>query len=99
MCEGKSSVSNAKSYLEMGEFWDTHDSSDYWDEVPAVEFDAAAESQDIYYPLDIALAMRMREIAKRKGVLPRTLLAGWVREKLTEAARDRTDEVSSRSSV
>ena len=99
MGEGKSSISRAKSYLEMGEFWDAHDSSDYWDEVPAAEFDADAESHDIYYPLDIALAMRMREIAKRMGVPPRDLLEQWVREKLSETTEKRADDVVSQGSV
>ena len=29
---GKSSISKAQSYTDIGEFWDTHDLADYWDQ-------------------------------------------------------------------
>ena len=33
----KSSISKAQSYQEIGEFWDTHNLSDYWDEIKPIE--------------------------------------------------------------
>ena len=33
-----SSISKASSYEEMGEFWDTHDLTDYWDQTYKVDF-------------------------------------------------------------
>ena len=54
MGEDKSSISAARSYLEIGEYWDSHDSSDLWNEVPAAEFDMSAESQEVYYPLAVS---------------------------------------------
>lgn len=38
MGEGKSSISQAQSYREIGEFWDTHDLVDYWKQTELVEF-------------------------------------------------------------
>ena len=99
MNAGKSSVSEASSYEAMGEFWDTHDTSDYWDEVPSAEFDMDAKSRAIYYPIEMELALEMRAVAKRMGVSPKVLLARWVREKLSDEAREKTDEMVSPSSV
>ena len=31
MSENKTSISQAQSYQEIGQFWDTHDVTDYWD--------------------------------------------------------------------
>jgi hypothetical protein len=42
MRKSKSSISNATSYEEIGEFWDSHDLSDYWDRTKPVEFEPAA---------------------------------------------------------
>ena len=95
MNAGKSSISNASSYEEMGNFWDTHDASDYWDEVPSTEFDTDVKSRAIYYPLEMSLAMEMRAIAKSRGLPPKALLAQWVREKLSEVAQERVDEAAS----
>ena len=99
MSEDKSSRSRARSYIEMGEFWDTHDASDYWDEVHAAEFDTDTESQSVYYPIDIELAQGMRAVAKRLGVPPKVLLTQWVQEKLSETASDVVEEPLSHSSV
>ncbi|HEX8494083.1 MAG TPA: tetratricopeptide repeat protein [Pyrinomonadaceae bacterium] len=44
MRKNKSSISKADSYKEIGEFWDTHDLDDYWDETREVEFKVDIQS-------------------------------------------------------
>lgn len=39
MKENKTSISGAQSYEEIGEFWDSHDLGDYWDQTQPVEFE------------------------------------------------------------
>ncbi len=39
MSESKSSISQAQSYRGIGEFWDTHDLADYWEQTESVEFE------------------------------------------------------------
>lgn len=82
MSRDKSSLSKAQSYKEIGEFWDTHDLGDYWEQTQPVEFEVDIQSEVTYYPLDVALATKVRSIAKRRGVSPETLLNLWVQEKL-----------------
>lgn len=37
--KAKSSISKAQSYKEIGEFWDSHDLADYWDQTEPAEFE------------------------------------------------------------
>lgn len=84
MSEGKSSISKASSYQEIGEFWDTHDLSDYWEKTHPVDFEVDIESDGVYCSIDIHLAAEIRSVANRKGVSSSTLLNSWIREKLSQ---------------
>jgi hypothetical protein len=84
MRESKSSISKARSYKEIGEFWDTHDLGKYWNRLRPVNFEVAIESETTYYPLDSSLSMTLRTIAKKRGISPEILLNLWVQEKVHE---------------
>ncbi len=84
MDENKSSISQAQSYKEIGEFWDTHDLADYWDQTDPVEFEVDIQSEVRYYPLERTLAASVAEIARQSGVSAETLLNLWIQEKLQE---------------
>lgn len=80
----KSSISKAKSYKEIGEFWDTHDISDSWNETKKAEFDVAIDSEMIYYAVDKTLSEKIQNLARKRGITPDTLLNLWVQEKIQE---------------
>lgn len=82
--KGRSSISKVRSYKEIGEFWDTHDLSKHWEETQPAEFELALQFEVTYYPLDVALAEKVRTLAKQRGVSTETLLNLWVQEKLQE---------------
>ena len=84
MSKSKSSISEAQSYKEIGEFWDTHDLADYWEQTHPVEFEVDIQSEVTYYALDATLSAKIRSIAKQCGVSPETLLNLWVQERLQE---------------
>jgi hypothetical protein len=86
MSEGRSSISQAKSYKEMGEFWDTHDLADYWDQTEPVDFEVDIQSETTYYALDRQLSQKLARVAEERGVSAETLLNMWVQEKLLEQA-------------
>jgi hypothetical protein len=86
MNEGKSSISQATSYQEMGEFWDTHDAADFWEQTEPVEFEVDIESEVRYYALETSLATQIDHYARHKGVSAETLLNLWVQEKIHELA-------------
>ncbi len=84
MRRDKSSISKAKSYKEIGEFWDTHDLSDFWDRTKRVKCEVGIESEITYYSLDKKLAEEVQSIARKRGVSPDTLINLWVQEKIQE---------------
>ena len=84
MGKNKSSISQASSYLEIGEFWDSHDLGDFWDQTRPVEFDVDLQREVILLPLDRELSEKVAELARKKGVRIETLLTSWVQEKLSK---------------
>ncbi len=80
----RSSISNATSYEEIGEFWDEHNTADYWEQTYPVEFKVNLQSEVIYYRVDNTLSEQLRSLARRRGISPETLLNLWVQEKLRE---------------
>jgi uridine kinase len=84
MKKGKSSISQAQSYQKIGEFWDSHDLADYWDQTEPVDFEVDIRSEATYFALDRQLSRRLVREAQERGVSPETLLNMWVQEKIQE---------------
>lgn len=84
MAGSRSSISKARSYKEIGEFWDTHDLGDYWDQTTPVEFEVDIQSEAVYYAIESKLSAKISRIAKKRGVPAETLLNLWLKEKLGE---------------
>jgi len=82
MSENKSSISQAQSYREMAEFWDTHHLSEYWDRPQPVEFEVNIQSESSYFPLESSLSEKLRSVARQRGVSPAILLNLLVQEKV-----------------
>ena len=90
MSEGKSAVSQASSYRKIGDFWDTHDLADYWDQTEPVDFEVDIEAEVTYFALDRELSQMLSEVAEERGVSAETLLNLWVQEKLWKDASPET---------
>ena len=90
MNESKSTISQASSYKEIGDFWDTHDLADYWDQTEPLDFEVDIESEATYYALDKELSQMLSEVAEERGVSAETLLNLWVQEKLWKDASPET---------
>ena len=84
MKKGKSSLSQSKSYKELGAFWDTHDLSGFWEKTGKTEFKVDIKSEVTYYSLDKKLSERVESVAHRRGITADTLINLWVQEKLQE---------------
>ena len=82
MKTSKGSISKAKSYREIGEFRDTHDLAEYWDQTEVAEFEADIQSEITYYALDSQLSQLIQTVAKKRGIPANTLLNLLVQEKL-----------------
>lgn len=75
MRKHKTSVSEATSYKEIGEFWD---------KTKEVSFEVDIESEVTYYAVDKLLSEAIQAIAQKRGVTADTLINLWVQEKLQE---------------
>ena len=84
MSKNSSSISKAKRYKEIGEFWDTHNLSDYWSQTELAEFEVDIQSEVTYFAVDSELSVKIQAVAKRRGVSPDTLLNIWLQEKLQQ---------------
>lgn len=75
-----------KSREEEAEFWDTHDLTDYWDELkPARVRFAKNLSEGITIRLDRGTLDQLRSRAREKGIGPTTLARMWILERLRSA--------------
>jgi predicted DNA binding CopG/RHH family protein len=64
-------------------FWDTHDVSDYWDELKPVKLRVSKNlSKGITIRLDEETLETLRQQAHKKGIGPTTLARMWILERL-----------------
>ncbi len=82
----KTPLSKARTYQEIGAFWDEHDATEFGEQTE-VKFDVNIKSQRKYYPLDGHLSLKIRQIAEERGISEETLLNLWVQEKINQAGR------------
>ena len=76
----RSSISNARSPEEIGEYWDSHSLADHWDQTHEVEFEIRAPHR---ITLDPEVYAQLHEKAETSGVPLATLANSWLKERLT----------------
>lgn len=84
MKKSKSSISEAHSYTDIGEFWDKHDLSDFWGKTRRVRFDVDIESEVTYYPIEQNLSTKIQLLARKQGLSSGTLVNLWLEQKVRE---------------
>lgn len=84
MENGKSAISGATSYQQMGEFWDEQDLGQVWEQTQEAQFEVELESTVAYFPVETTLAAQLRQVAQQRGVSAQTLLNLWVQEKVAQ---------------
>lgn len=77
----RTSISQAKTLEEIGEFWDTHSLDDYWHETREAEFNVRA-NQRKRITLEPKIYQELEVEARVRGVVPETLVNLWLAEKL-----------------
>jgi len=76
-----SSISKADSLEKMGEFWDTHDFTDFDTDAPDVEFEISSA-----VPIEPELLSAVERQARLRGISVETLVNLWLQQKLAEQA-------------
>ncbi|MCX7047197.1 MAG: CopG family antitoxin [Candidatus Sumerlaeota bacterium] len=75
-----------KSIEEAGEFWDTHDLTDYLDQTRPVQLDVDLKTHRYLTALEPELAQQLLARARQRGVSTETLINVWLKEKLDSTA-------------
>jgi hypothetical protein len=75
------SISQAETLEEIGEFWDTHSLDDYWGETREAEFEVRAKQRK-RITLEPQIYKELEAEARVRGVVPETLVNLWLAEKL-----------------
>lgn len=83
MAERKlSSISKADSLEKMGEFWDTHDFTEFDGGGPDIEFEFACA-----VPIESELYTSVEKLARSRGVRIETLVNLWLQQRLMQEAQ------------
>lgn len=79
-----SSISKAKTYEKMGEFWDSHDFTEFDDErSPDIMFEISCKIS-----VEPDLLSSIEKHAKLRKIDTETLVNLWLHEKLNQVDRD-----------
>ena len=81
------------SVMEESDFWDTHEVSDFLDElteVDAVFVDARPKKIPVSMRLDRAMVSQIKTIARRQGIGYQTLMRMWLTERLAAQSVETT---------
>lgn len=71
---------------EEAEFWDTHDFTDYWDELPPANLTAGPDvASSILLPLDGDSLSQIHQHVDANGVNAENLARTWILERLKKA--------------
>lgn len=77
----RTSIANASTPQEIGEFWDTHSLHDFWDSTREVEFEVRARPRKRVV-VEERIFREIQQEAKVRGVAPEKLVNLWLAEKL-----------------
>ena len=87
----KSRIPTFTSYAEEAEWWDTHDITDYLDELKPVKVRFAKNlSEGITIRFDTPSLNKLRLQARDKGIGPTTLARMWILERLRDSKEQYT---------
>ena len=76
-----STISKADSDEQIGEFWDTHDFTEFDSNTPDAEFEVVST-----VPVQLQLLSEIEACAAKRGVKVETLVNQWLQQKLDEEA-------------
>jgi len=74
-----------KTYEQAAEFWETHDSTDYLDDLEEVEMKVDIKRKHYLIELDMNTAELLKKSAKKKGVPISFLANELIQKQLAEA--------------
>jgi len=74
-----------KTYEEAADFWDTHDSMDYIDDLEEIEMEVNIKKKHFLIEVDMKIAGILQESARKKGVSASYLANELLHKQLADA--------------
>ena len=74
------------STAKLVDFFETHDMGDYWEQMPAAEFEIKIKRRKHLIALEEDIVTKVTRIAKAKHVSSEALINTWLKEKLEQAS-------------
>ena len=74
-----------KTYEEAADFWDTHDSMDYLDNLEEIEMEIDIQKRHYLIEVDMKIAGILQESARKKGISASSLANELLHKQLAEA--------------
>ena len=81
------SLPKFESLNELVRFFDSHDLGDYWDQMPAADFDINIKTKKYLIAVDKEIMPKLNRMAKSKKIPAEKLVDTWLREKLAISKR------------
>ncbi len=78
----KSKLPKTDSLQKLPEFWDSHDLTDFSDQLQEVAEPVFVRGSGIKVPLDSRDIATVERLARSKGVSPEQLIRSWVRQRV-----------------
>ncbi len=85
----KSKLPRTDSIEKLAEFWDTHDLTDFEEELEEVAEPVFVRGSAIRVPFELREAKALEKMAQSKGVSREELIRAWVLQKLTRRNNSR----------
>jgi hypothetical protein len=77
----RTEVSESETIAEIAEFWDAHSLDDYWEATDEAAFEVRARRRR-RVTLDPEVYAQIEHEARKRGMLPETLVNVWLSERL-----------------
>lgn len=79
----KKKIPQTDSIQELADFWDTHDLTDFDDQLEEVKEQVFERKNSVNVPLESKEVEAVKKIAKSKGVESADLIREWIQEKIS----------------
>ena len=76
-----------KTIEESGEFWDSHDLGDYWNQTKEADLKFHLKKRHYYVSLNSRLFHKLFLLSEREGGSVETMANLWIQEKLQETGK------------
>ena len=76
---------SSRSLDDLVKFFDTHDTGEYWEQLPEAHFDVNIKRRKHLIAIDPEISGKLTEIAQSKKVSSEKLVNSWLKEKIRKA--------------